>query len=37
MQAALMAAAWAFLCIIHIPNAPTAYLLVEMEMLICLV
>lgn len=26
-----------FLCIIHIPNAPTAYLLVEMEMLICLV
>lgn len=26
-----------FLCIIHIPNAPTAHLLVEMEMLICLV
>ena len=37
MQAAWIEAALAVLSIKHIPKAPTAYLLVEMEMLICLV
>lgn len=36
MQAATVGSGMGFLCIIHIPNAPTAHLLVEMEMPICL-